>query len=210
MTLFIKRRSPTAVWLRVCAAFTLLAMVQCEFIDAPADGATMLMILHVGHTGTHALCEAFARLECVLAECAEMRFDVHELAAFAKRAQVAGKRYAVRMYPTGAAEGHYLEELRGWAARGKLWFLPHVRLELMHYALSSYSGGHPQFYTAAGETVAARLKYDPDQLQKAAEYLEQVWGHQIQSMNSMPHDQTAAIFYEDFLAAQDKDAAGLE
>jgi hypothetical protein len=173
-----------------------------------AGSATMLMILHEGHTGTHALCEAFGKLGCVMAECIEIGFNVGDIANFMQRAHSAGKRYAVRMYSMWDAKKS-IGELRTWAAADRLWFLTHVRLDIMRYALSLYSGGNPQF-SKNHEADTTQKVYDPEKLSHFATRATQVWSTQLSGMKELPHDHTRALFYEDLLASQDTDDTGID
>ena len=186
----------------------LFLVLRCAASEPLADSAVMLMILHQGHTGTHALCEAFGKLACVAAECIEIGFNVDDIGNFMRRAHSAGKRYAMRMYSMWDAHKS-LEWLRSWAESGKLWYLTHVRLDLMRYSLSRLAGGNPQFFEGNGNVVQ-RVRYDPETLDRYASSIVSMWKSQIIGMMELPHGQTRAIFYEDLLLSQKVDATGMD
>jgi hypothetical protein len=93
----------------------------------PPGDATMIMILHQGHTGTHALCEAMGKLSCVLADCVEHKYSEKDMASFVARAGELGKAYAVRMYDYGKGRGTGAT-LREWFAAGRIHVSPQPEL----------------------------------------------------------------------------------
>ena len=176
----------------------LISLLRVVLADPPAGDTILLVLLHEGHTGTHALCEALGKLRCVHADCGEPHFSEGDMAAFVRSAK--GARYAVRMYRSvgsvnGLAALHNMTLLQPWIWTRRIRFLPHVRLDLMRWSLSNYcklGGGcaweanDPQFLTSGlkweevgAETPASGVEMTNEKLSEAlkskAEFTHHEW-----------------------------------
>ena len=87
----------------------------------PSGDTQMLMIIHTGHTGTHALCEALGKLSCVKAACDEPSWSEGGMASFVRGAH--GKKFAVRMYRSDPVNN--LGSLQSWISANRIFFFPH-------------------------------------------------------------------------------------
>ena len=80
----------------------------------------MLMIIHTGHTGSHALCEALGKFSCVHAQCDEPAWSEGGMASFVRGAH--GKSFAVRMYRSDPVNN--LGSLQSWISAKRIFFFP--------------------------------------------------------------------------------------
>ena len=184
----------------------------------PPGGTVVLVLVHEGHTGTHALCEALSRLSCVYADCSEPDYSEADLASFVSRANETP--YAVRMYQRFGPKGVVSDMprgLRAWVDRRRIFFLQHTRLDLLRWSLSHYckrGGGcswernDPQFNTSWADHQPHY--YNISQLRRAAGSCLETWNYQINALpdwgstgrSTLPAGRSHVLFYEDLLAAQ--------
>ena len=170
---------PTMSMVRWC----LLSLLTASVADPPPGHTTLIVLLHDGHTGTHALCEAFGKLGCVLADCNEPGFSEASVKLFVEQAQREGKHFAVRIYWTRIMKDAGTKRaLRSWIQARRIWFLMQTRLDLMRWALSNYckldgfrcawERADPQFHH---EVVSTEHSYELSRLDHVAETLLWMW-----------------------------------
>ena len=107
----------------------------------PTDKATVVLLNHRAHTGSHALCEALGKLECFASECSERLEHSGSSGQILARAANASKPYFVTIV---MLTDDWLRRLPHFVRRpagsevARVRVLTLVRRDLMRWSLSLY------------------------------------------------------------------------
>lgn len=181
--------------------------------------ATLILLNHVtgGHTGSHAVCSAIARMDVVEdnTDCMELE-DTSGLEIILSNLKKATKPFMVTITAIfdGAQGERYIRKLKASDAyrSGRVRLLSLERSDLMRWSLSQYDKfgvqlGAPapahgvsdaQFHPGA---TLSRRRYELPILSGVAAHFACYWVMHAEATSAFPPSVATFIFYEDLLSA---------
>ena len=178
----------------------LVALASCH------DSTVLVLLNHVGHTGSHAVCETLSSLSCFDGICSEQYEGQDTFWGLSNEVDRSTKPFVVAI--VGFYKGWDLGELKRQPLflEGRVRVLTLVRTDLMRWSLSQYckyggscfESGDPQF----GLHELQLSRYRTDVLRRIADsMLVPQWRKQAQQTAAFGDSVGSFVFYEDFLRA---------
>ena len=176
------------------------------------DAEAQLLVVHVHHTGSHALCQALGRMTCAVADCAERYEKQFQFSRLFDAPSRPRARVVATLARAGPGDVRALRGGRGGRSRA---FLVLLREDRLRWALSvacdhnatercAKDDRNPQFLRRVGGYALARRNYDVAKVYGLADAgAGALWRTQVAVARALAADGARVAFatYERFLAA---------